>query len=126
MPHLTLEYTPNATEDSDFTGLFQALHDALVATCGVKIENCKSRAYVARDFYVGSGGEGNGFVHLDIRLLEGRSIETKRAIGQATGRILVEWFKAAAGKPDLQVTVEARDIDREVYFKFPDGTFTPL
>lgn len=126
MPHLTLEYSPNIKVDSDFTTLFQVLHDALVDTCGVSIENCKSRAYVARDFYVGDGSGESGFVHLDIRLLEGRSSGTKRAIGQAAGRILVEWFEASAGKPELQVTVEARDIDRRVYFKFPEGTLTPL
>lgn len=44
MPHLTLEYSSNIKVDSDFATLFQALHNALVETCGVSIEHCKSRA----------------------------------------------------------------------------------
>ena len=126
MPHLTLEYSSNVIAESDLVALFSRLHDVLAKTGGVKVENCKSRAYVASDFLAGSVGEVGGFVHLDIRLLDGRSPEIKRSIGQETLDILREWFQLPVDTLDLQLTVEVRDIDRTYYFKFPEGTFTPL
>jgi len=126
MPHLTLEYSPNVLPNPDLSGLFQALHEVMATTGGVKIENCKSRAYVARGFFVGSGSANGAFVHLEIRLMEGRSPDTRRAIGREAGRVLLQWCKDVVDTLDLQVTVEVRDIERHAYFKFPEGTLTPL
>lgn len=125
MPHLTLEYSANVVVDSDFTDLFRRLHAVLAQTGGIRLENCKSRAYVAREFFIGSGAQGSGFVHLDIRFLEGRSDEIRRAIGQETIDALRAWFRTSAEKLDLQITVEVRDIERSFYFKYPEGTLTP-
>jgi len=124
MPHLTLEYSANVTVESDLASLFHRLHEALVQTGGIRLENCKSRAYPARDFLVGSGSEGSAFVHLDIRFLEGRPAEVRQSIGQEARDILVEWFQFSVDTLDLQVTVEVRDIERALYFKFPEGTLS--
>lgn len=126
MPHLTLEYSANASVRPDLTALFRKLHGVLVNTGGIKLENCKSRAYASRDFLVGSGDEASGFVHLDVRFLEGRSTEVKQAIGQEMRDLLIEWYLSETDTPALQITVEIRDIGRSLYFKFPEGTLTPL
>jgi len=125
MPHLILEYSKNVTLDADFTLLLSRLHSTLERIGGIRIENCKSRVYVAENFFIGSGGERNGFVHLDIRFLEGRPPEIKRQIGQEAKAILLEWCQPLNPAIDLQVTVEARDIDRSFYFKHPEGTLSP-
>lgn len=125
MPHLTLEYSANVNVESDFAGLFGELHDLLADAGGIRIGNCKSRAYIAREFYVGSGDEKSGFVHLDIRFLEGRSSHIKQSIGKMARDILIEWFRSSAEELEMQITVEVRDIERSFYFKYPEGTFTP-
>lgn len=125
MPHLTLEYSPNVLVESDFTDLFRKLHAILAQTGGIRLENCKSRAYLAQEFFIGSGAQASGFIHLDIRFLEGRPNEIKRAIGQETRDALMEWFQSSVEALDLQITVEVRDIERSFYFKFPEGTLTP-
>ena len=125
MPHLTLEYSPNVLVEADFTDLFRKLHAILSRTGGIRLENCKSRAYVARECFIGSGAQAGGFIHLDIRFLEGRSDEIKRAIGEETRDTLMTWFQASVDTLDLQITVEVRDIERSFYFKFPEGSLTP-
>lgn len=126
MPHLTLEYSQNAADGSDLVDLMRSLHEVVSESAGIKMDNCKSRAYAARDFHVGAGGGEQGFVHLDIRFLEGRPAAVKHSVGEQAGRCLVEWFQPAMETLELQVTVEVRDIEREFYFKYPEGTLTPL
>jgi 5-carboxymethyl-2-hydroxymuconate isomerase len=74
-------------------------------------------------------GEGpSAFVHLDIRFLEGRSPEVKRAIGDGALDLLHKHFAPGAEEPeglDFQITIEIRDIHRVTYFKYPPGTLGP-
>ena len=126
MPHLTLEYSANVDCPSNLADLFKRLHGVLVEKGGIKLENCKSRGRVAEDFFVASGRESDGFVHLDIRFLEGRPPEVKRVVGQESCDLLIEWFHDSVEKLDLQITVEVRDIRRTFYFKHPEGTLTPV
>ena len=96
----------------------------LAESGGIRRDNCKSRARIAEPFLVGSGNPAQGFVHLDIRFLEGRSAQTKQVIGQEALAVLRTWFTSSAAKLALQITVELGDIARSSYFKEPDGTFT--
>lgn len=130
MPHLRLEYSANCPPRSDLTQLFSALHDVLVDVGGILRENCKSRAYEAQPFLVADGSPGQdgkprGFVHLDVRFMDGRSHALKQAVGAALRDVLLQYYNEALEKLELQVTVEIRDIDHELYFKYPEGTLTP-
>ena len=121
MPHLTLEHTSNVRPTREFDDLFEQLH-AVLAENGVKIANCKSRAMERSRFYVAEGDHSSAFVHLDVRFMEGRSPESKQTIGQKLLGALRECFVPPSEITDLQITVEIRDIERQAYFKFPDGT----
>ncbi|MCB1775089.1 MAG: 5-carboxymethyl-2-hydroxymuconate Delta-isomerase [Gammaproteobacteria bacterium] len=126
MPHLTLEFSSNVRSDGDLTALFAGLHDVLEHTGGVRRANCKSRARVANEFLVGSGSSRDAFVHLDIRLLDGRTLDVRQRISQQARDLLTAWFEPSMQSLDLQVTVEVREIDRRFYSKYPEGTLTPL
>ena len=79
----------------------------------------------ADTYGLGDGEERHVFVHADVRFLEGRAPGVERAIGSGMLRVLQEFFRGDAKRFDLQLTVEIRDIQREAYFKLPEGTFTP-
>ncbi len=130
MPHLRLEYSSNCPTDGTLIELFAALHDVLVEVGGILRDNCKSRAYPADPFLIADGspgpdGKARAFLHLDVRFMDGRSKALKQSVGAALRDVLLEHFAEAAAGMDLQVTVEIRDIDRELYFKHPEGTLTP-
>ncbi len=130
MPHLRLEYSANVHFDGELTSLFSQLHTVLVDIGGIRLENCKTRAYAAEDFLVADGtadegGRAGAFVHLDVRFMEGRSEELKQEIGAKLLNRLVRFFAPALDTLALQFTVEVRDIDRAAYSKYPEGTLTP-
>ncbi len=66
------------------------------------------------------------FVHLDVRFMEGRTLEVKQILGQQMKAALMKWFRVEDELVEIQITVEIRDIERVGYFKYPEGTLTPI
>ncbi len=124
MPHLKLEYTNNITQDIDFPKLFSSLHKVLSETSGIKIQNCKSRAFEVGNYYIAQGEAENAFVHLDVRFMEGRPPELKKDIGRKLLEILKTYFIRKNDPLNNQITVEISDIPNSSYFKHPEGTLT--
>ena len=122
MPHLTLEYSSGLADRADHMDLMKSFHRILSEIGGVRIENCKSRA-VQRDVYlVGNAHPADKFVHLDVKMLEGRSPDVKQAVGEALLSSLKEAYIDSGDSPEPQITVQIRDIQRGSYFKYPGGT----
>jgi 5-carboxymethyl-2-hydroxymuconate isomerase len=124
MPHITLEYSGNLGEVTGLQELFARTHAILAETAAIRMSNCKSRAIPVEACHVGSGHPGSAFVHMDVRILEGRPSATRQAIGRQLLSALRDHFKAPPEVDDLQITVEVRDILKDCYFKFPEGTLT--
>lgn len=123
MPHLTLEYTAGLLPKVGFQDLFARLHGTLSDIAGIKQDNCKSRAVELVEFYVGDGTSADGFVHLAVRFLEGRSAELRQEVGRRMLDILGECFGVPADAIDgPQITVQIEDIERAAYFKIPGGS----
>lgn len=125
MPNILLEYTSNVSDSIEYSKLFTAVHNVLHETAGIRLDNCKSRATKIDEFYIGDGHPSNAFVQLSIRFLAGRSGEVKTRVGNECLAILKQFYEKSLARLDLQVTVEVCDIQREAYFKYPEGTFTP-
>lgn len=125
MPQIRLEYSGNVAEPADSQALLRSLHEVLRDTGGIRIGNCKSRSSRCDCFRVGAGEADGAFVHLEVRILQGRSPELKRAIGEALLEALRQAFEPSMDELDLQITVEICDILKEAYFKYPAGTLTP-
>ncbi len=125
MPHLTLEYTSNLAHKRPTAELLLRLHHLLESTAGIRVANCKSRWREVGEWVVGNGEGESAFVHLDIRLLEGRPREVQQAVGRGAAEILMAHFLPAPEEVDLQITVEVLEIRRVFYFKHPPGTLSP-
>ncbi len=119
MPHLTLYYTANLPAQTSFEPLLAQFHSILANVGGVKIGNCKSKALRIEEFFVADGTQNQAFVHLDLRLLEGRSPELKQDIGKHCLAAIKEAFSELVEHNQIQITVEIRDIARHSYFKIP-------
>ena len=125
MPHLTLEYTSNLGDRTPDAELLLRLHRVLESVAGVRIANCKSRWKEVDRWVVGAGDGGSAFVHLDIRLLDGRPEEVRRTVGVAALDILRSHFLPTPQGVDLQITVEVQEIRRSLYFKHPPSPAAP-
>ncbi len=125
MPHITLEYSSNVSESSQLPTLLLELSQIAAELGEIRLENFKSRAYIANDYVIGNGAAGAAFVGIVFKMLEGRTDDPKQRIGAALLQRLEQWFEESAKTLDLQITVEILDIQRDSYFKYPAGTFTP-
>lgn len=122
MPQIRLEYSGNIVEEIVPEKLLAGIHEVLRDTGGIRIGNCKSRSYRCEPFRVGAGEEKGGFVHLEVRILEGRTPEMKQALGKGILDVLSAYFEKSLELLELQITVEICDIRRDSYFKYPAGT----
>ena len=117
MPQLTLEYSNNLNQKINFNELFSKLHKVLEKLGDINIENCKSRATGQDTYYIGSGGQDKGFVHLTVKFLEGRTQELKNLIGENLLTELRNVYENISSKHQIQITVEILDIKQKDYFK---------
>ncbi|MHA2105748.1 MAG: 5-carboxymethyl-2-hydroxymuconate Delta-isomerase [Candidatus Hodarchaeales archaeon] len=124
MPQTRIEYTSNIIDNIVMKDLFSAIHDKIHSVCNIRIENCKSGISEITDFFVGEGKKEYGFVHAEIRFLEGRKEVLKQKLGEEVLEILKNSFKKSLKDLNLQITVLIEDLPRNFYFKFPEGTFT--
>lgn len=116
MPHLTVEYTRNLPEfpaDQVLAELNLALSSH--AELGDE-EGLKSRCTMLEHFAVGTAREHRAFVHAELRLLSGRSPETKKELAERIARVL----RHATPRPaqlSVQLSIEVLDMDRDSYHK---------
>lgn len=122
MPQITLQYTSNIQPLPEFYQLFSAVHKTINAIAGIKIENCKSRSIQLDNFYIGDGSGNKGFLHLEVKILEGRTSDVKSKLGKSLLQILKNESKESIKLLDLQITVEIIDIQKSCYYKYPEGT----
>jgi 5-carboxymethyl-2-hydroxymuconate isomerase len=117
MPHTILEYSDTIVDRPDFQALWAQLHPALAAAAHCRLQDIKSRAIRCETFRMGDGAPGQAFVHLTIRLLEGREPETLARVGQGALAILREHFPLTLAQRRCDLTVELAGMRRDSYFK---------
>ena len=125
MPHIVFEYTADLSPLPDMGEVFKRVHAILDEVAHAKVANSKSRA-IPVDSYVGDGDAMNAFAHLDIRLMEGRSVEAKEEISSRCLMLLSQTLKDSGACRDLQITVSVSDLERATYAKHPPGTIPRL
>jgi 5-carboxymethyl-2-hydroxymuconate isomerase len=121
MPHTILEYSDN-TLPVDLQAFWGRLHPLLVEVAGVRLLDIKSRAYRCQDYRMAGGGDAYAFVHLTIRLLEGRDAEALGRIGRAAMELLQETFADTLARRRCDLTIELAGMRRDSYFKVTSVT----
>lgn len=115
MPQITLEQSINVQE-SNHKELLLEIHHLLADMLPTQIEGCKSRVLVHHDYVVGNGDANNGFVHLTISVLKGRSGELLNNIGKILLEKLKQFYANSLAKINLQITVQIGELP-DVYVK---------
>jgi 5-carboxymethyl-2-hydroxymuconate isomerase len=116
MPQIAIEYSANLEGAFDPRGLALRLHHFVVETIDTELISCKTRLVKHPQVVICDGADDHAMLHLDIRILSGRSAEEKRRLGEAVHAAAAD----AVNKPEglrLQITAEVREIDRDNYHK---------
>ena len=114
MPHLRLEHTIEISTN-DTSNLFKQLVKILTKNTTIQSSNCKSRAIKIKNHHMDSK-QHDGFIHLDIILLEGRSNDVKKTIGRETLDLLKDYFQKKSNDNIPQISLEVREINKNNYF----------
>jgi 5-carboxymethyl-2-hydroxymuconate isomerase len=117
MPHLVLEYSANVPDEPDFDLALRRLHEAMATAGPFDLANVKSRAVRHERFRVADGAADRAFVHLTAAVLGGRDAEVLRATAAALLAVLRETFPRASTERRCDLTVEIREMRRDLYLK---------
>ena len=116
MPQISIEYSSNLRGAFDARGFALRVHALIVAAVDTQLANCKTRLIELSDAVIGDGSPDNAMVHVDLRILSGRSEEQKQQLGQAAMAALEEAVRETDGLK-LQLTLQVRELDRANYHK---------
>ena len=114
MPQISIEYSGNAGAIFEPESFASRVHEHVVSIAKAELRSCKTRLIEHRTV-IGDGSHRNAMIHVDIRLLRGRSDEQKQRLGKAVPATLEEMVPP--GDVDLQLTVEVRELDSGNYHK---------
>lgn len=110
MPHLVLEYHAALEREVQIDPVLQALGECAAATGVMDRVNIKLRGIGYRHFALMDGGDG--FAHLNVHLLAGRTPQQKSALAEALRRCLVEQLPKVHA-----LSVDIIDMDADAYRK---------
>lgn len=111
MPHCTIEMSTLLSEQIDTQALLEDLHMTLVKSEEFGPADIKVRLLTS-DLYL-VGGECGEFAHITLKLLSGRSKEIKQGLAKELFLSANEWI----GEGNISLTVDVREMDREIYQK---------
>lgn len=116
MPHLYVEYSAN------LAGLpeRQLLSELNAAVCGhptiTDPLDVKSRIAAVQQYVIGTTPGLNGFVHVQLNLMSGRTPEVKKELSDRIAEVLRRLTPHPAGML-VQLSVDIADMDRACYHK---------
>jgi 5-carboxymethyl-2-hydroxymuconate isomerase len=111
MPHIVIEHSTDGHGDLfDATRLMQALHDAAAAAGVMQATDIKVRAMAYADYLVAR--QRDGFCHVTVSMLEGRTPAQKEALSVALRAAMAELLPITKS-----LSVDIRDMDAVAYKK---------
>lgn len=115
MPHCIIEYSADLAQTPEFAPeLLRGVH---LTVCGSELfdlSSVKSRLRAYESFCAGANAEPESFIHVTIRLLQGRSAEQKKLLAAS-----VVCYLSDLGLPaGVSVTTDIVDMDAVAYAKY--------
>jgi len=108
MPHLTLEYTGNL--QVEVQPLLARLHAEVAATGAITLKGIKSRAIRRTDYRIADGNPDYAFVHVNLLIREGRSIEIQRETARRVMAVLKDTFGRRFDSGYLSLSVDIQEM----------------
>lgn len=105
MPHIRLEYSTNLPIQDKLVPFLQDIQDILAEILPAKLESFKSRAIPCQTYVVGDGKDDAAFVHCEIRIMPGRTMETLDNAAKQVLEALQDHFRGMSTNNGLSVEI---------------------
>lgn len=117
MPHLVIQYSANLEPDFDLTALCRQLCDALSAHSAFEQGGVRVRAVRCDHFDIADHAPENAFADMVLRIAAGRSVEVKKAVGEALFETAGAFFAPRLETPHFALSLEVQDIMPDTSWK---------
>jgi 5-carboxymethyl-2-hydroxymuconate isomerase len=117
MAHFVLEYSDNLGEqESSIQELFVALHSAADSTGLFPLKGVRSRAYCCKQYRMADGNPDHGFVHLEVKLGVGRTLDERKAAAGLFFEVLTEHFAERCRTGGMALSFEMKELEPVLKF----------
>ncbi|AUG54844.1 5-carboxymethyl-2-hydroxymuconate isomerase [Thalassospira marina] len=117
MPQIEIEYSAALPIAGALPKLALAMHHALAPIADTDVASFKTRLSPLANLVIGDGNAREAMVHVDVRLLSGRTDTVKQAVGQKVQELLLAHLADQVDGYSVQFTTEIHDLDRGNYHK---------
>lgn len=112
MAHFVLEYSNNIDKSTlALQDLFSKLHQAAVDTELFPLKGIRSRAYACKDYRMADGNPAHRFVHLEVKLGAGRSMEEREAAAKSFFDVLTQHFAECFELGGVAMSFEMKELE---------------
>ncbi len=117
MPHIVVEYSDNLRERVDVAALIGCVHDAALTTGVFPLGGTRTRGSVRFDYKIADGDPRYGFIHIVMRIGQGRDQATKSAAAETVFQTASAFLDHAFETAPLALSLEMQEIDSSLSFK---------
>ncbi|WP_245881217.1 5-carboxymethyl-2-hydroxymuconate Delta-isomerase [Thalassospira marina] len=117
VPQIEIEYSAALPIAGALPKLALAMHHALAPIADTDVASFKTRLSPLANLVIGDGNAREAMVHVDVRLLSGRTDTVKQAVGQKVQELLLAHLADQVDGYSVQFTTEIHDLDRGNYHK---------
>lgn len=110
MPHCVIEYSQNLEQEVPPMDWMEAVQTACIKSALFQSNDIKIRAFPCKHFI--TGGVQDAFVHVTIRMLQGRSAEQKTTLSEDVLTALCSF-----AVKQVSLSVEIIEMDNQTYRK---------
>ena len=117
MPHIIVEYSANIRGRLAPEDLLGRVHEAALRTGVFPIGGTRTRAAERSCYRIADGHPDNAFVHVVMRIAQGRDLETRRRVGEEVFREVCNYLEPILQQSPLGISLEVQEIDPAVSLK---------
>jgi len=118
MPHLLVEYSKNIADRLNLQALSDELRDATMATGTYPLGGVRVRFHECNTYTIADGNDSYAFIHIQLRMGEGRSHEEKDAASTLIFERTKAFVKDAFDIGPSALSLEIVEIDARYSHKY--------
>ncbi len=116
MPIINFEYSSNLTIDTQIKPFLGITHHVLVDIIKTDLTHCRSTITRHHEYLIADGNSDNAFIQLSVRMLPGRTKETKDKLGHELLTMIKQTFAGEIEKFNTQIRVSLTEIEKDFYY----------
>jgi 5-carboxymethyl-2-hydroxymuconate isomerase len=116
MPIIHFEYTNNLAIDKKINAFLKETHHTLVDMIKTDLFTCRSTITCHQHYLIADGNPRHAFIQLSIRMLPGRSKETKDKLGHQLLTMIKQMFGETMAQHETQLRVYLTEIEANYYY----------